>query len=84
MMKKYAALEKRKTFRHGDLRNALVTAGLEMARVEDPMRSFCGRQHARQVSPRMRLTDISLVRLNCWMRYDRHACLGSRRRSKAR
>jgi AcrR family transcriptional regulator len=28
--------EKRKTFRHGDLRNALLTAGLEMARVGGP------------------------------------------------
>jgi AcrR family transcriptional regulator len=31
-MKKNVSIEKRKTFRHGDLRNALVTAGLEMAR----------------------------------------------------
>jgi AcrR family transcriptional regulator len=35
-MKKSAAFEKRKTFRHGDLRNALVTAGLEMARAGGP------------------------------------------------
>ena len=28
-MKKNVSIEKRKTFRHGDLRNALVTAGLE-------------------------------------------------------
>jgi AcrR family transcriptional regulator len=28
--------ERRKTFRHGDLRNALLTAGLEMARVGGP------------------------------------------------
>lgn len=35
-MKKKVSLEKRKTFRHGDLRNALVTAGLEMARVGGP------------------------------------------------
>ena len=28
--------EKRKTFRHGDLRNALIAAGLEMARVGGP------------------------------------------------
>src|SRR6202453_2593286 len=30
-MKKNVSIAKRKTFRHGDLRNALVTAGLEMA-----------------------------------------------------
>ena len=35
-MKKNAIVEKRKTFRHGDLRNALVTAGLEMARMGGP------------------------------------------------
>jgi AcrR family transcriptional regulator len=35
-MKKNAPIEKRKTFRHGDLRNALLTAGLEMARVGGP------------------------------------------------
>lgn len=35
-MKKNASIEKRKTFRHGDLRNALVTAGLEMARAGGP------------------------------------------------
>jgi AcrR family transcriptional regulator len=35
-MKKTASIEKRKTFRHGDLRNALVTAGLEMARAGGP------------------------------------------------
>src|ERR1700688_55752 len=31
-MRRIVSIEKRKTFRHGDLRNALVTAGLEMAR----------------------------------------------------
>jgi AcrR family transcriptional regulator len=35
-MKKNVSLEKRLTFRHGDLRNALVMAGLEMARVGGP------------------------------------------------
>src|ERR1700742_4343872 len=35
-MKKSASAQKRKTFRHGDLRNALITAGLEMARVGGP------------------------------------------------
>src|SRR6202030_3189327 len=35
-MKKNLTIEKRKTFRHGDLRNALVTAGLEVARVGGP------------------------------------------------
>jgi AcrR family transcriptional regulator len=35
-MKKNVSLEKRKTFRHGDLRNALVKAGLEMARAGGP------------------------------------------------
>ena len=35
-MKKNASIEKRKTFRHGDLRNALVTVGLEMARAGGP------------------------------------------------
>src|ERR1700719_5369774 len=35
-MKKNGSIEKRKTFRHGDLRNALVTAGLEMARSGGP------------------------------------------------
>ncbi|WP_433965722.1 TetR/AcrR family transcriptional regulator [Tunturiibacter gelidiferens] len=35
-MKKNVPIEKRKTFRHGDLRNALVTAGLEMARAGGP------------------------------------------------
>src|SRR6202453_5406872 len=35
-MKKNVSIEKRKTFRHGDLRNALVTAGLEMARAGGP------------------------------------------------
>src|SRR5580692_5748982 len=36
IMKKNASIQKRKTFRHGDLRNALVTAGLEMARSGGP------------------------------------------------
>ncbi|MBB5062231.1 TetR/AcrR family transcriptional regulator [Granulicella mallensis] len=35
-MKKNVTTEKRKTFRHGDLRNALVTAGLEMAHAGGP------------------------------------------------
>ncbi len=35
-MKRSITLEKRKTFRHGDLRNALLTAGLEMARAGGP------------------------------------------------
>ena len=35
-MKKTVPIEKRKTFRHGDLRNALITAGLEMARTGGP------------------------------------------------
>jgi len=35
-MKKVPSLQKRKTFRHGDLRNALIAAGLEMARVGGP------------------------------------------------
>jgi AcrR family transcriptional regulator len=35
-MKKNVTIEKRKTFRHGDLRNALVTAGLDMARAGGP------------------------------------------------
>jgi AcrR family transcriptional regulator len=35
-MKKKVPIERRKTFRHGDLRNALVTAGLEMARIGGP------------------------------------------------
>jgi AcrR family transcriptional regulator len=35
-MKKNVTIEKRKTFRHGDLRNALVAAGLEMARAGGP------------------------------------------------
>src|SRR3954469_20614889 len=35
-MKKNVSIEKRKTFRHGDLRNALVTAGLEMAKSGGP------------------------------------------------
>ena len=35
-MKKNVSIAKRKTFRHGDLRNALVTAGLEMARAGGP------------------------------------------------
>jgi len=35
-MNKSASIEIRKTFRHGDLRNALVTAGLEMARLGGP------------------------------------------------
>jgi AcrR family transcriptional regulator len=35
-MKKIVSTEKRKTFRHGDLRNALTAAGLEMARVGGP------------------------------------------------
>src|SRR5258706_12194941 len=35
-MKRTVSIEKRKTFRHGDLRNALVTAGLEMARTGGP------------------------------------------------
>src|ERR1700729_4372373 len=33
---KNVSIEKRKTFRHGDLRNALITAGLEMARAGGP------------------------------------------------
>ncbi|MDQ2844517.1 MAG: TetR/AcrR family transcriptional regulator [Acidobacteriota bacterium] len=35
-MKKNVSIEKRKTFRHGDLRNALITAGLEMAKAGGP------------------------------------------------
>jgi AcrR family transcriptional regulator len=35
-MKRTVYIRKRKTFRHGDLRNALVTAGLEMARAGGP------------------------------------------------
>ena len=35
-MKKNVSIEKRKTFRHGDLRNALLIAGLEMARAGGP------------------------------------------------
>ncbi len=35
-MNKGVSIQKRKTFRHGDLRNALVTAGLEMARTGGP------------------------------------------------
>ncbi|WP_433974340.1 TetR/AcrR family transcriptional regulator [Tunturiibacter lichenicola] len=35
-MNKNVTVEKRKTFRHGDLRNALLIAGLEMARVGGP------------------------------------------------
>jgi AcrR family transcriptional regulator len=35
-MNKNITVEKRKTFRHRDLRNALLTAGLEMARVGGP------------------------------------------------
>ena len=35
-MKKTSSMEKRKTFRHGDLRNALLAAGIEMARVGGP------------------------------------------------
>ena len=35
-MKKNVSIEKRKTFRHGDLRNALMAAGLEMARGGGP------------------------------------------------
>jgi AcrR family transcriptional regulator len=51
-MKKNVTLEKRKTFRHGDLRNALVTAGLEMARAGGP-NAVILRQATRQagVSP---------------------------------
>lgn len=35
-MKKILSIQKRKTFRHGNLRNALVAAGLEMARIGGP------------------------------------------------
>lgn len=35
-MKEEVSIEKRKTFRHGDLSNALVMAGLEMARAGGP------------------------------------------------
>lgn len=35
-MKKTVSIEKRKTFRHGDLRNALVAAGLDMAQAGGP------------------------------------------------
>lgn len=35
-MKKTASVEPRKTFRHGDLRNALIAAGLAMARTGGP------------------------------------------------
>ena len=35
-MKKNVTPKKRQTFRHGDLRNALVAAGLEMARIGGP------------------------------------------------
>jgi AcrR family transcriptional regulator len=35
-MKNTVSIEKRKTFRHGDLRNALIAAGIEMARTGGP------------------------------------------------
>jgi AcrR family transcriptional regulator len=35
-MKKKTLVRRRKTFRHGDLRNALIAAGLEMARAGGP------------------------------------------------
>ena len=35
-MKKSTPVEKRTTFRHGDLRNALIAAGLQMARTGGP------------------------------------------------
>ena len=35
-MKKNVSIKKRKTFRHGDLRNALLEAGLKMARTGGP------------------------------------------------
>jgi AcrR family transcriptional regulator len=35
-MKKTISIQKRKTFRHGDLRNALINSGLEMARAGGP------------------------------------------------
>jgi len=35
-MKKTVPIQKRKTFHHGDLRNALMAAGIEMARVGGP------------------------------------------------
>lgn len=51
-MKKSVTIEKRKTFRHGDLRNSLVAAGLKMARVGGP-RAVVLREATRQagVSP---------------------------------
>ena len=36
MIKKKVSIEKRRTFRHGDLSNALIMAGLEMARAGGP------------------------------------------------
>src|SRR5258707_13088660 len=35
-MKKRVSIQERKTFRHGDLRNSLIAAGLEMARAGGP------------------------------------------------
>jgi AcrR family transcriptional regulator len=51
-MKKNVSIEKRKTFRHGDLRNALIVAGIEMARTGGP-NSVILREATRQagVSP---------------------------------
>src|SRR6201996_8097275 len=51
-MKKTGSLGKRKTFRHGDLRNALLAAALEMARAGGP-NAFVLREGTRQagVSP---------------------------------
>jgi len=81
-MKKNVSIEKRKTFRHGDLHNALVTAGLEMARAGGP-NAVILREATRQagVSPNA-ATDIFLARLSCWMRCGRHACRGSPRQLK--
>jgi hypothetical protein len=48
------------------------------------MQLFCGKQHGRQMSPRMQLTDILLARPSCWMRSGRRACRESPRQLKMR
>ena len=65
-------LEKRETFRHLDLRNALLAAGIEMARIGDPIQSFCEKQPGRRAFLLMRHTGTLPTRLNYWMRCDRH------------
>ena len=69
-MNQNITVEKPKTFCHSDLLNALLTAGLEMARVGDPMPPFCERRAGRRAYPPMQLRGTSPAMPRYSMRCD--------------